>query len=100
MGHTHASTASERAAWVSQLLARAGEYGVVTEVSRAVGVSRQTLYTWRERGRAALEQAFAPPAPLVADVGREREIVTLLVEGHASYRGIQRLCWPFSSSVQ
>ncbi len=90
MGYIHASTASERAAWVSQLLARAGEYGVVTDLSRAVGVSRQTLYTWREQGRAALEQAFAPPAPPVADARREREVLTLLVEGHASYRGIQR----------
>ncbi len=90
MGHTHASTASERAAWVGQLLAHTGGYGAVTTLSRAVGVSRQTLYTWLERGRAALEQAFAPPAPAVADAGREREILTLLVEGHASYRGIQR----------
>jgi len=33
----------------------------VTALSQAVAVSRQTLYTWRERGRMALEQAFAPP---------------------------------------
>jgi len=91
MGHTHASTARERAAWVGQLLAHAGEYGAVTNVSRAVGVSRQTLYTWLERGRAALARAFAPlPAVPLVTSGREREILTLRVEGHASYRGIQR----------
>jgi len=55
MRHTHASTPSERVAWVGYLLAHAGEYGVVTALSRTVGVARQTLYTWAERGRAAVE---------------------------------------------
>jgi len=90
MGYTHASTPSERAAWISHLLAHNGEYGVVTAVSRRVGVSRQTLYAWVERGRAALEQAFAPLSAVVADAELERDILTLLVEGHASYRGIRR----------
>jgi hypothetical protein len=54
-------------------------------------VARQTLYTWRERGRAALEQAFAPPAVgRSADGAMDRLILTLLVEGHAGERGIQR----------
>ncbi len=61
MRHTHASTPSERVAWVGSVLAHAGEYGVVTALSRTVGVARQTLYTWAERGRAALAGAFAPP---------------------------------------
>lgn len=90
MRHTHASTARERVAWVSYLLAHAGEYGVVTALSRTVGVSRQTLYTWRERGRAALERACTPPVAVIAGADRERDILTLLVEGHASYRGIRR----------
>jgi hypothetical protein len=90
MRHTHASTPSERVAWVGYLLAHAGEYGVVTALSRTVGVSRQTLYTWAERGRAALEQAFTSPVAAVADARLERDILTLLVEGHASYRGIRR----------
>jgi hypothetical protein len=68
------------------LLAHEGEYGVVTAVSRASGVSRQSLYAWRERGRAALSAAFAPPPPGPAAA---RGILTLLVSGHASYRGIQ-----------
>jgi len=90
MEYTHASTSSERAAWISHLLAHRGEYGVVTAVSRRVGVSRQTLYAWMERGRAALEQAFAPARTVAADAELERDILTLLVEGHASYRGIRR----------
>jgi hypothetical protein len=92
MRHTHASTPRERVAWISYLLAHAGEYGAVTAVSRAAVVSRQTLYTWLARGRAALEQAFLPP-PAAADpapAALERAILTLLVEGHASERGIQR----------
>ncbi len=43
MGYTHASTPSERMAWVSYLLAHAGEYGVVTALSRTARVARQTL---------------------------------------------------------
>ena len=54
-------------------------------------MARQTLYSWRERGRAALEQAFAPPAVVRSAGGvPERAILTLLVEGHAGERGIQR----------
>ena len=90
MGQRHPSTPVQRAAWVGRLLAQAGEYGVVTELSRSVGVSRQSLYAWRARGLAALAAAFAPPAPPVVTPGLERAILTLLVAGHASYRGLQR----------
>ncbi len=87
MRPTHASTPSERVAWISYLLAHAGEYGVVTAMSRTAAVSWQTLYTWMARGRTALERAFLPPsAPPVASVAMERDILTLLVEGHASER--------------
>ncbi len=89
MGYTHASTPRERMAWVSYLLAHAGEYGVVTALSRTARVSRQTLYTWLACGQTALEQAFAPPTA-AADARLERDILTLLVEEHASYRGIRR----------
>jgi len=64
MGYTHASTQSERAVWISRLLAHSGEYGVVTALSRTVGVSRQTLYTWTERGQAALSRGSRQRAPL------------------------------------
>ena len=60
MARRHGSTAGQRVAWVSQLLGGSGTYGLVTLLSRTAGVSRQTLYTWMEQGRAALEQAFAP----------------------------------------
>ena len=90
MGQRHPSTPSQRAQGAAAMIAPAGEYGAVTALSRQLGVSRQTLYAWEAIGLAALEQAFtpagsaAPPAPAL-----ERTILTLLVAGHASYRGIQ-----------
>jgi hypothetical protein len=85
----HPSTPAERVPWISTLLAHEGEYGVVTAVSRACGASRQTLYAWRERGRAAVAAAFAPAPAVFATPGLARSVLTLLVSGHASYRGIQ-----------
>jgi transposase-like protein len=87
----HPGTPAERVPLVATLLAHAGEYGVVTAVSRASGVCRQTLYRWRDRAHAALVAAFAPPAPAAAPAAPPlaRAILTLLVEAHASSRGIQ-----------
>ncbi len=71
------------------MIAHAGEYGFVTALSRELGVSRQTLYAWEAIGLAALEAAFTPSAAAtVAPPAVERAVLTLLVEGHASYRGI------------
>ena len=90
MVQTDSRTPRQQAQWVSALLAHSGSYGVVTQWSQTIGVARQTLYRWKEKGRAALEAAFAPaPAPAATCCQLERAILTLLVEGHASYRGIQ-----------
>ena len=92
MVHTHSSTASQRIHWVSQLLAHEGTYGEISQMSRSQRVSRQTLYAWKEKGQRALEAAFVP-TELQARGGKpvdlQRAVLTLLVEGHASYRGIQ-----------
>ncbi len=94
MLHSHCSTASQRVRWVSQLLAHEGSYGVVSQMSRSQEVSRQTLYSWKGKGQAALEGALAPKQePAESDQPLERAILTLLVEGHASYRGIQQCLW-------
>src|SRR5436309_5771276 len=93
MVHTHSSTASQRVHWVSQLLAHEGTYGEISQMSRSQRVSRQTLYAWREKGQRALEGAFVPKQPQGREaqaVDLPRAVLTLLVEGHASYRGIQR----------
>ena len=90
MVQQHDSTPAQRAQVVAQMIAHAGTYGCVTQLSRQLGVSRQTLYSWTERGWQALEQAFLPPSPApVVTPALERAVLTLLVEGHASTRGIQ-----------
>src|SRR3954468_11673125 len=60
MGQSHPSTPAQRLLWASHLLAHAGEYGVVAALSRATGVSRPTLYAWRDHAHQALLQAFTP----------------------------------------
>src|SRR4051812_45342591 len=90
MVQRHDSTPHQRAHVVCQMLAHAGDYGVVTHLSRDLGVSRQTLYSWMERGWQAVEAAFLPrPAAATITPAVHRQVLTLLVEGHASVRGIQ-----------
>jgi transposase-like protein len=89
MGHAHPSTAAQRVQWTSQMLAQQGQYGLITQLSRTIGVSRPTLYAWTAQARQAIERAFLdPPAPLLP-ASLERQILTLLVEGHNSYTNIQ-----------
>ena len=94
MAQRHGSTVEQRVGWVSQLLAVNGTYGLVTLLSRTVGVSRQTLYTWMDQGRAALEQAFEPrETERTVTPELERQVLSLLVEAHATTRGIQASLW-------
>ena len=88
MIHLHSSTAQQRAQWVSILVAQEGTYGVISQLSQLAEVSRQTLYSWKGKGRRALQAAFEPKQAR-ARMPLERAVLTLLVEGHASYRGIQ-----------
>jgi transposase-like protein len=79
---------------VSQLLGGEGKYGLVSLLSRTAGVSRQTLYTWVEQGRAALEQAFEPHDPeRTITPELKRQVLSLLVEAHATVRGVQASLW-------
>lgn len=90
MGQSHPSTPEERVQSASQMLVHAHEYGFVTRLSREVGVSRPTLYAWKAQAQQALEQAFLDTsAATIRTASLERQILTLLVEGHTSYQGIQ-----------
>src|SRR5215211_4787209 len=89
MGRLHHITPAQRAQLAGQMLNTARPYGAVTQLSRSAGVSRQTLYAWRDRGQAALRAAFQPAPAAAARPDLARAILTLLVEGHASERGIQ-----------
>jgi hypothetical protein len=94
MVQRHSRTAYNYAQWVGTLLAHSGSYGIVSMLSQQIGVARQTLYRWKAKGLAALETAFASRVQEVpAACPLERAILTLLVEGHASYRGIQQCLW-------
>lgn len=89
MVHAHPSTPAERVQWVSQMLAHRGEYGLVSSLSRLHQVSRQTLYTWTAQACQAIEQVFAPTRPTTRPAqALERAILTLLVDDHATVRGI------------
>lgn len=89
---THSSTVSQHIHTVSHLLAHEGTYGVVSQLSRSQQVSRQTLYSWKQKGYRALEAALVATESqgrMNEPVDLPRAVLTLLVEGHASYRGIQ-----------
>ena len=71
------------------MIAHAGADGVVTAWRQARGGWRQPLSAWEAVGLAVLAAAFTPAAP---GPGRtpavERAVLTLLVAGRASDRGI------------
>ncbi len=74
---------------ISQIMAQP-THGLISQLSRVHQVSRQTLYRWLATGRQALEEALGKPV-----VSRKRAtslptlVLTMLIETHASYRGIQ-----------
>jgi transposase-like protein len=91
MGQAHPSTPAQRVQCASYLLAHAGEYGVVSALSRALGVSRPTLYAWRAQAQQALLHALTPlpPPPPAVTPTVERQVLTLWAAAHATSRGIQ-----------
>jgi transposase-like protein len=94
MVQRHSRTPQDYVQWVSTLLAQQGSYGAVSALSQQVGVARQTLYRWKAKGEAALQAVFTQAHQGVdQQCPLERAILTLLVEGHASYRGIQQCLW-------
>lgn len=90
MGQAHPSTPEQRAQWAAIMLAHQGRYGMVTQLSRDTGVSRPTLYAWRDQARQILCAAWRPPTPPVPlPTDLRRHVLTLWAEAHASDRGIQ-----------
>jgi hypothetical protein len=90
MVQSHPSTPTQRVQWVSQMIAHSREYGFLTRLSRETGVSRPTLYTWKAIALQVMEQAFLDTSSsTLLTPTLERQILTVLVEGHASYQGIQ-----------
>jgi hypothetical protein len=86
----HSSTPQQRVRWVSELIAQSNKYGVVSQMSHSYGISRQTLYSLKARGQAALERELSPKEQQIEQKQRQvQAILTLFTEAHASYRGIQ-----------
>ena len=74
---------------ISQILAQP-THGLVSQLSRTHQVSRQTLYRWSAIGRQALEEALGKPTlPMKRSPSVSSLVLTMLIETHASYRGIQ-----------
>ncbi len=85
----HCSTIEERIHMVSQIVAQP-THELVSQLSRAHRVSRQTLYRWSEIGRQALQEALGTKIkPMKRPASLPTLVLTLLVEVHARYRGIQ-----------
>lgn len=86
----HCSTVEQKVEWISQLLVPKPAHGLVSQLSRTQKVSRQTLYRWKEKGARALQVALEirqPPPKRTMPV--QEQVLTLLIEAHASYRDIQ-----------
>ena len=74
---------------ISQIVAQP-TYGLVSQLSRAHQVSRQTLYRWSAIGRQALQEALGTTfVPMKRSTSLPTLVLSLLIETHASYRGIQ-----------
>lgn len=85
----HASTPEQRAQSAATMIAHRGQYGIVTRLSRQIGVSRPTLYAWREQAERTLLDAFQPPPPAPPPpVALERQVLTVWM-AHSSDRDIQ-----------
>jgi hypothetical protein len=72
------------------MIAQRGTYGLITQLSRATGVSRPTLYAWRAAGECALAAAFTPATPPTTRTpALERQVLTVW-SAHSSERDIQQ----------
>lgn len=77
------------------LLEQEGQYGVVTPLAAAYGVSRTFLYNLRETARGALEMALACGQP-----GRPSLSSTIEVDGNRLKRGIVTLAAVGGCSIE
>jgi transposase-like protein len=86
----HCSTVEQKVQWISQLLVPEPAHGLLSQLSRTHGVSRQTLYRWKEKGAQALQAALEiSQARPKRTMQVQEHVLRLLIEAHASYRDIQ-----------
>jgi transposase-like protein len=86
----HCSTPEQRIEWMMDLLRSPSCHGLITQYSRDHQVSRQSLYRWKQKAQQALKDVFTcRKEPDEQRSHLHREVLTLLMEAHASYRQIQ-----------
>ncbi len=86
----HCSTPEQRMEWMIDLWQSSSHHGLISQYSRDHQVSRQTLYRWKQKAEQALKAAFTPQQERCEPHAHlERQVLTLLIEAHASYRQIQ-----------
>jgi hypothetical protein len=90
--HQHqCSTSDQHIRLASAMIANQGMYGYVTQLSREHHLSRQWLSSLRAKGQEAMKEKFGIHAqPTQQELHRDRMILTLLTECHASRDGIQK----------
>ncbi len=86
----HCSTPEQRIEWTMNILRSPSCHGLISQSSRDHQVSRQTLYRWKQKAEQALKEVFTcRPQPRTHHPEVQRQVLTLLIEAHASYREIQ-----------
>jgi hypothetical protein len=91
MHHPHSSTPDQHIRLASAMIANQGIYGHVTQLSRDHHISRQGLYLLQAKGQEAMKGKFGPKTqPTQQELKRDRIILTLFTECHASREGIQK----------
>ncbi len=85
------STPDQHIRLASAMIANQGIYGYVTQLSRERHLSRQWLYLLQAKGQKAMKGEFEiRDQPSRKEVQRDRIILTLFTECHASREGIQK----------
>jgi len=85
------STPDQHIRLASAMIANQGIYGYVTQLSRDHHLSRQWLYSLQAKGQEAMKGKFGRRAqPSQQEVQRDRIVLTLFTECHASREGIQK----------
>jgi hypothetical protein len=73
------------------MIANQGIYGHVTQLSREHHLSRQWLYLLQAKGQEAMKREFVPKyQPTEQELQKDRIVLTLLTECHASREGMQK----------
>jgi Transposase, Mutator family len=89
MHQRHCTTEAQKVHLASQMIAQQGTRGLVSYLSKEHDISRQSLYTWKSSAQTAIESVFCAKKGEEEDRKRERAVLTLFTEGHASREGIQ-----------